>query len=335
VKKIESLTPEQEARFAEFRDKWIAIGTSTEPADHARAEAAVAAAFIEAKQEPPKRLYWSSSPLALALTVGVLRSMKDANVRANVLDNVRANVLDNVSDNVLDNVSDNVRANVSDNVRDNVRDNVLANVSDLWAWGRWDDFGQWACYWLSYYDYMESLGVEHCKRLHPLAELAHTSGWNVLFAEVGFMGERPTELHRDEQGRLHSETGMAIQYPDGWGFYSIHGVGVPEWVVMRPDLITVEKIDAEENAEIRRVLIERMGPGEYLFKTAAKVIDDDVSHGLPRALLCDKYGNRYLYGSDNSTGRIYTMPVDPESKTCRQAHQSICGFDESLITAQS
>ena len=39
--KIESLTPEQEARFDEFVDKWTAIGLSTEPADRPRAEAAI------------------------------------------------------------------------------------------------------------------------------------------------------------------------------------------------------------------------------------------------------------------------------------------------------
>ena len=56
---------------------------------------------------------------------------------------------------------------------------------------------------------------------------------------------------------------------------------------------------------------------------------------MPRALLHDKHGNAYLEGTDGSTERSYFMSVDPAATTCRQAHQSICGLDESLCVAQS
>ncbi len=125
------------------------------------------------------------------------------------------------------------------------------------------------------------------------------------------------------------------RWRDGWSLFHVHGVGVPGWIITNPEQITVAKIDAEQNAEIKRVMIERMGAGEYLFQTGAKIVHADTFHGLPRALMRDKHGNQYLYGSDNSTGRIYTMTVDPESKTCRAAHEGICGFSETLITNQS
>jgi hypothetical protein len=41
MSRIETLTPEQIARFDEFRDRWTQIGLCTEPADRPRAEAAI------------------------------------------------------------------------------------------------------------------------------------------------------------------------------------------------------------------------------------------------------------------------------------------------------
>jgi hypothetical protein len=169
AKKIESLTPEQSAQVALYRDKWIKIGLATGPCDRPAMEAAVDKTYACAGLAAPKIKIWLSSPLEGIIGAYILSNFKDffpadvldnvldnvsdnvsANVRANVWDNVSAdvwdNVLDNVSanvsadvwdnvwanvrDNVLDNVSANVRANVRANVWDNVRDNVRANVRD-------------------------------------------------------------------------------------------------------------------------------------------------------------------------------------------------------------
>jgi hypothetical protein len=51
--KIESLTPEQEAQLEVYRDKWLAIGLSTEPLDEAEAIAAVENLYTEAGHDKP------------------------------------------------------------------------------------------------------------------------------------------------------------------------------------------------------------------------------------------------------------------------------------------
>jgi len=38
----------------------------------------------------------------------------------------------------------------------------------------------------------------------------------------------------DEEGRLHCEDKKALEYPDGWGVYSWHGVRVPDFVIEKP-----------------------------------------------------------------------------------------------------
>ena len=52
-------------------------------------------------------------------------------------------------------------------------------------------------------------------------------GWWWPLRDVAVLTERPTELHRDADGRLHADTGTAIVYPDGWRLHRHHGARVP------------------------------------------------------------------------------------------------------------
>jgi hypothetical protein len=137
---------------------------------------------------------------------------------------------------------------------------------------------------------------------------------------------------------MHREDGPAVAW-DGWGLYAIHGVVVPERVVMAPETLTVAEIDAETNAEVRRVMRERFGEGRYLREAGADLVHADYEAArkgaAPRALLRDKHGGVTLVGTDGSTGRVYYMKARDGAKTCREAHEGLCGFSESLILNKS
>ena len=40
--------------------------------------------------------------------------------------------------------------------------------------------------------------------------------------------DRPKEINRNEQGRLHNRKGKSIEYKDGWGLYHLNGVKFDE-----------------------------------------------------------------------------------------------------------
>ncbi len=149
-----------------------------------------------------------------------------------------------------------------------------------------------------------------------------------------FATERPAQIHLDDQGRLHNESGPSILYRDGWAFYHVHGVAVSMRIVERPDTITLEEIEKERNAEVRRIMTERYGVGRYLQETGAELIEFELvpvdrkrgGRAIPRALLRDKHGNQYLEGTDGSTSRVYFMPVPREARTCAEAHTAIMPF---------
>jgi hypothetical protein len=75
--------------------------------------------------------------------------------------------------------------------------------------------------------------------------------------------------------RLHNESYAAIE-SDLENLYFWHGVLVPAFAVVRPDWITIGHIRNEENAEVRRVLIERMGWDRFCEAAQMKVIHQDT-----------------------------------------------------------
>lgn len=59
------------------------------------------------------------------------------------------------------------------------------------------------------------------------------------------------------------------------GYFFWRGLQVPKDVILSPERITVGRIDGEQNAEIRRVLLERYGVERYLRESEAKVVHED------------------------------------------------------------
>ena len=63
---IEQLTPEQEALIPTYRDKWIAIGKSCEPADFEACKKFAQMAYEAAGEKCPDKFYLVDSPIAAA-----------------------------------------------------------------------------------------------------------------------------------------------------------------------------------------------------------------------------------------------------------------------------
>jgi hypothetical protein len=97
------------------------------------------------------------------------------------------------------------------------------------------------------------------------------------------VSERPREIHREwvsapvararTSYRLHRTDGPAMSWPDGWGFYAIHGHRVPAWMVEHPERITFLQIEREPNAELRRRMLDRYGWARYIADSDARIVD--------------------------------------------------------------
>jgi hypothetical protein len=95
------------------------------------------------------------------------------------------------------------------------------------------------------------------------------------FADLVVCCENPLVVARDDRNRLHSPDGPAVIYRDGWGVWAWHGVRVPKNVIEEPGKITIQEIETQENAEIRRVTIERMGWERFIKGARLRPVQSD------------------------------------------------------------
>ena len=74
-------------------------------------------------------------------------------------------------------------------------------------------------------DFYSAVFPKIAKPLQGVMEVARSAGWWWPFENAVVISERPVELHLDPEGRLHNTEGMALRYPDGFGFWAIDGEG--------------------------------------------------------------------------------------------------------------
>jgi hypothetical protein len=173
-----------------------------------------------------------------------------------------------------------VRASVGASVRDSVGASVRASVgaatalrTEYYEVGSW---GQHDANIFGFYDYFrEVLSLEkQTAKFLPLTNLAKETGWHLFYKDVAILSEKPIEIHRNEQGRLHHPDKPAIKWADGYELYRLNGIIVPEAVITTPkEKISKEMYLSEKNADIRREIARKIGMDRFAKLLDAKVID--------------------------------------------------------------
>jgi hypothetical protein len=186
-------------------------------------------------------------------------------------------------------------------------------------------WGQQDYYWISYYRFAEKyLGVKYTpgnSELLGLWEtLAESAHWFWTYDTTCIVSHKPVKLTTDQRGRLHNDSGSAIEYRDGYAQYYLHGVSVPE------ELAKIKKADMNpadlgkyKNAEIRMQYIKKMGVDRL--KAQGKIIDAKGVYQLidMHSLFEDTPYAPYLFMINPSTGETHAEGVAPECQTITQA----------------
>lgn len=154
------------------------------------------------------------------------------------------------------------------------------------------------------------LDVAGCVNLHQLPEGLRVSGW----IDIGGSGVKslPSSL---QSASLR------------W-----RSVPVDHVIAFEPERITAQQVLSEKNAELRRVMLERMGYLRFAESAKAKVLDEDSDAGGKRQLLrIDIKDDEPLVGLAcrcPSTDRQYFLRVPPKTQSCHQAAAWMAGFDD-------
>ena len=143
------------------------------------------------------------------------------------------------------------------------------------AWRMWQGGNQWSGYdsYLSFFRHIASLDIDYSAWQH-WEDLSLNSGPRIMHPDFCMVSDRPETLLVDDRNRPHCDTGPFCRWRDGTALYSVHGVRVPAWLIERPGDLTAAKIDAETNAEVRRIMLDRFGAARWLTESGAKVVDE-------------------------------------------------------------
>jgi hypothetical protein len=180
----------------------------------------------------------------------------------------------------------------------------------------WDGGNQWARYaaFVSFFRHVVKLPLDYSQWRH-YETLAHF-GPRIMHRDFCMISERPAKLRLDEWSRPHCEDGPFCEWRDGSALYAWHGVYVPAWIIVRPERITVERIAAESNAEVRRAMIEKRGYEWFVRASKARVIDRSRWGTLweqtvgDERILCVEVENPTP--EPDGSHRRFFLPVHPE-----------------------
>ena len=269
--------------------------------------------------------------------VGQARNQVIDQVGTQVWGQVQGQVRNQVQDQVGDQVWDQVVGQVWDQVIGQVRNQVLNQVrrqvkDQVYKCG----YGAHDANWLGFYDFFSSpdLLEKTTKPLKPMQDLAHNCGWWWPFEGAVILTEHPISITRDEEFRLHHDSKMALEYPDGWGIWAWHGIRVPKEIITEPEKITYDDILDEQNVEMRRIKLERYGLPRYLKNVGAREVARDERGVLLHTDRMnewpgeDRDGARYVLVQDSSTDRQYALRVAPYVQTPSEGIAQTFGLTE-------
>lgn len=307
---------------------WRSVAAATGRADRAAAEAGVRRAYRTAGLAEPDRIIWAASPRAAVGTVEKLtdagRSVREE-VRTRPWADERRRMYDELGPagwSALWSATGAQLWETTAALAERIRTGVVADLAP-----RPQDegavrlvlldavLGQHDAAWLAAFD-------GHGDRLAGLAEVARNAGWWWPYEHAVVITERPDVLHRDEAGRLDHGEGPALAYGDGFALHAWRGMPVPAAFLEELSSLTPERIRAEENAELRRVMLEYYGYDRYLTESGAEPVHRDETGVLWRIAL-DGDEDVVMVEVVNSTPepdgtyRTYWLRVPPTTRTAK------------------
>jgi len=151
-------------------------------------------------------------------------------------------------------------------------------------------------------------------------QLFEECGWILPFEKICIICDRPLHVRFDSAHELHAEGEPAIAFADGYSLYFHHGVKLPEkYGKVHPDLWQAEWLLSESNAELRRVLIERIGYDRICQQLQAVELDSWQEYTLLKIDKADVEPIYLLKMTCPSTGHIHALRVPPDVRSALEA----------------
>jgi len=263
--KLTKLSPEQIAKFADYADKWVKIGTDTNETDMISAVLYIKEAYQAAGLNPPS---YFVGPVAGPYEAAVAESIVNSHAK-------KKTVFSSASD-----FNDRIMREVEEYIEKGSKDFNYTISNQIFGYQE---------YWLSYYDYFAvECGID-LQKIDPLIKLASVCGWWTPLTDVAIIQHKPSLIARDDRNRLHSTEGPAVRFRSKSqslsDVYCVHGVRVNKKIIDRD--FKTKDIDNQKNVEVRRVMIDLYGKDKYIIDSGAEIVHQDDFGTLYRKEMLD------------------------------------------------
>jgi internalin A len=190
-------------------------------------------------------------------------------------------------------------------------------------------------FWISKFGITLDLKAQEILRCEQ--ELFEDCGWILPFEKICLVCDRPLHLRFDSANELHAEGEPAIAFADGYSLYFHHGVKLPEeYGKVHPDLWEAQWLLSEENAELRRVLIERIGYDRICQQLQVVKLDTWQEYTLLKIDNADVEPIYLLKMTCPSTGFIHALRVPPDLESAQEAIRWVnWGIDPEEFSVQT
>ena len=301
---ITKLTPEQESLIPVIAEKWTTIGLLTEQL--------------------------SINEITLIVKNFDNKVLSPGNNRPAIVFNSPIEAWAFISLNNLNQVENQVENQVRNQVRNQVWNQVgnqvwnqsknLNLIDFIWPYC----LGSFDCGYFSWVDFYQQIGLKNFPSTEIIESYLETSKVGLIYPLDNFIvvTQKPNFISKNSNG-LHCETGPALSYNDNGlsDIYSLNGVIMTKDQVMTPaEKLDPQDILKEQNVEVRRELLRKIGIERFLQVSPHKVLDKRDNYELLSLKLSDEIPNaRYLKMINPSIGCYHVEGVAPECNTVQHA----------------
>ncbi|NER38077.1 MAG: hypothetical protein F6J93_29655 [Oscillatoria sp. SIO1A7] len=338
------ITTNRDKLIAEYRQKWCELALSTKPIDRSRATSAINAAYAFAGRCPPEILFCDSPYTALEaifnrskLQLGKKQLWSEMDEQISVLCYQFAS-----KDRQLESRVKGLGLALTGQIQEQswkqgqrksqeklkaifehcIRPELLA------CNGAWLDF-------------QISVNDRYCEAWEVFENIVRHCGWIFAFTKTAIVCDRPRILEFDRDNLLHAIGKPAIKFADGVLAYYYHGIELPKkYGKTDPSRWRPQWVIEENNAEIRRVLIQEIGYDRICQELQATEVDEWEEYTLLKIKnFIDNIDWEPIYllkMTCPSTRFIHALRVPPNM---RSAYDAICwvnwGIDPRRFSVQT
>ena len=142
----------------------------------------------------------------------------------------------------------------------------------------------WRLFWLGYYYYGKYIGMDFSMIDINCINFIENVNFILPYKNVAFISAKPVKIHWNN-GLLHNTRGMAVEYSDGWGIYSLNGIRFETDLgkkLINKEL-SFEKILGIKDVDQRNQALRFVGDSEkikFLEHYKAEIVNEDSKKSI-------------------------------------------------------